>query len=166
MLGVVSGMALIGALAGVPAGTQLDQALVAVEVMHDGQVQFGQGVVAARGKPGRIEFLHQAGHMVMSCNGGVSMTSKALPEGYVLLATLVGDRLDVQLDRHVPRHFDDQFAKLKKGQCMELMPSDQVVFSGRTTVPADTHGQVKQVDLGQGYVLRYNSHLDLADANP
>lgn len=80
-------------------------------------------------------------------------------------AELAGEQLDVRIVRHTPTHFDEQIAKLKKGQCLEALPTDQIVFSSQQLLAAETNGVVARVELGDGYVLRCSSHLDLHRAD-
>ncbi|WP_228509233.1 hypothetical protein [Xanthomonas phaseoli] len=158
---VLLGLALAGSALHPPEGAQLDQALVSFDVLKDGELQFAQGVVAMRDKPGHVESLRGVPHIVMSCSAGILLSNRNLPNGYVLEAQLVGEQLDLRLARHIPMHFDAQVEKLKKGQCLEASPTDQVVFSSQQLLAAETNGAVVPVELGDGYTLRYRSHLQL-----
>ncbi|MBB3759227.1 hypothetical protein [Xanthomonas arboricola] len=161
---VLLALALAAAFPAAPEAAQLDQALMSFEILKDGELQFAQGVVAMRDKPGYAGSVTYISHRVMRCAGGVSMSSTLLPNGYALEAQLVGEQVDVRIARHIPAHFDAQIAKLKKRQCLEALPTDQIVFSSQQLIAAETNGVVARVDLGDGYVLRYNSHLDLYKA--
>lgn len=166
MLGFLSGMVLSGALASAPSGRELDQVLLVVEVVHDGHVEFAQGVSASRDKPGKLEVMQEISHLIMSCGNRMERTSKPFPTGYIFHAQLGGGDVDAQLEHHVPRNFDSQIMSLKVGECIDAAPSDQVVFSWKGDISAETNGEVKQVDLGQGYVLRYSSRLQRGGPTP
>ncbi|WP_215825061.1 hypothetical protein [Xanthomonas sp. MLO165] len=152
--------ALVGALSPLPQEYSPEQALVAFEILKDDDLQFGQGASVSRTMPTEVARLRSTAHLETRCGPLFSTTARNLPNGYLVRLEFVSDKIRVSLERHVPQNFDEEVRALKKGQCMEVTPLDRIVFAASFVIDAETNDAKREVELGDGYKLRYISSID------
>jgi len=131
-----------------------DSSFLSYELMLNGQVVRGAGVVASD-HPGFNRWGTDQGTLRLSCaDGRRTLSSMPMFEGGIVHFSRKGDQIHVQVRESKIQSVEEQIKQVPADQCQDLAATEVVVVDRTFTVPVDTAGRAVTVDIGDGYSLR------------